>query len=498
VIANTTLISILTDIEANIDVNHLTYHGYCVWPLIRFQLAIWLMNASRPSPSPSSVSQSTSVPKGATRRFLKLGSLLVSSLQNRSVRKTDLAFMIRTSERTYLVDGKWYNPYGDSFCDLFESRYSIRLLEFSDNGRYPKPRTRSAYSLDLDLSIAKYKQKLINRRNPDDIDGINDLAEYLEHINISWTDVKRSISISLRNVFGLKEPFCRIISKLEPKLLFITCCYCEKAMAAILACNDLSIPSVEFQHGAQNDNNPFLTNWTKVPPDGYQMLPDLFWNWGEASSERIKKWTCQSTRHESFVGGNLWISKWLADDFHTDDCNRYQIDKIFPPNHKHLLICLQLWPESLPDFVAEVIKDSPRHWIWHIRHHPRHPVSYEDLHRFLGSKGDINIDLHTASSMPLYLLLKHVDLHLTGYSTVAFEAAQFNVPTIFYHPNAKDGFKDLLEDDFFLYADSDQQLSFLIDNKLRRNKIGGDAKAYIVVNRAKQMNCLESMIKWSR
>ena len=56
--------------------------------------------------------------------------------------------------------------------------------------------------------------------------------------------------------------------------------------------------------------------------------------------------------------------------------------------------------------------------------------------------------------MPLYLLLKHVDLHLTGYSTVAFEAALFQVPTIFFHKNAKDGFQGLFDKKLFFYAEN--------------------------------------------
>ncbi len=491
------LISILTDIEANVDVNHLTYKGCCVWPLIRFQLAIWLMNNSRPVPLPDPVLSKSQWLRKVLKKCRNFSSISIRNVLNRSIQNPDLAFLIRTSERSHQVAGSWYNPYGDSFCDLFEDKYAIQLLEFSDDGLFPKPQPRPSYFLDLHFSISYLKSKLIRRIETPEIKGFSEFIEYLSQVDISWPDAKMTIEDSLQRVFALKESFFRIIRRLNPKLFFITCCYCEKSIAAILACNDFGIPSVEFQHGAQNDHNPFLTNWTKVPVNGYEMLPDLFWNWGEASSDRIRKWTRQSTRHESFIGGNLWISKWLKDGFHTDDCTQYKTEQVFASNYKHLLISLQLWPDSLPDFLVDAIRDSPLDWFWHIRQHPRHLVSYEEIKLRIRKEGNINFDFHIASSMPLYLLLKHIDLHLTGYSTVAFEAAQFKVPTIFYHPNARDGYNRLFDGDFFCYAQGKEQLYTLIKKMLSRNNIDGRKNNYIQIDKKGHNECLEKMFQFS-
>lgn len=497
-INNKELISILTSIEADLDVNSIKYDGYVIWPLVRIQLAMRLMHASRPqimsgNPSPQKMSL-----KQVDRKIRKVATILGRNLKNGPLRKKDLAFMIRTSERSNLVGGTWYSRHGDCFSDMFEDKYSIQLLEFSDNGLFPTPQPRSSFLLDIEFSTNEIKRKLTRYNKISKISGFSAFLEHLEINKILWSDAEKQVSESLQTIFALKKTFTRIIRKLDPELFFITCCYCEKSMAAILACSDLNIPVVEFQHGAQNDNNPFLTHWTKVPSDGYEMLPDLFWNWGEASAERIQKWAGKTTRHKAFVGGNLWISKWIRDGFQTDDCNEYDIVRLFQPNKKHLLISLQLWPDSLPAFLLDILRDSPCEWFWHFRQHPRHPISEKELKQILGNFSKVNYELHTASAMPLYLLLKHIDLHLTGYSTVAFEAAQFSVPTIFYHTNARDGFKRIIDDNLFCYADDRDRLLFQIKKKLIRDINVSENNNYIEIDCDKQINCLKAMIDFSR
>lgn len=492
---NKELITILSDIESAVDVNSLTYEGYCVWPYIRAQISIRLMHGSRPQALPDNSSAKENGLNKIARKYRNLQSIMARNVENGPLIKRDLAFMVRTSERNALVKGAWLNPSGDTFCDLFEENYSIQLLEFSDNGIFPTtPQPRPSYYLDLRLSISQIKRKLKGLFTTEKISGFSGLMGYLEKIDISWPDAEKTISARLQLVFTWKEVFAEIISRMDPKLFFITCCYCEKSMAAILACSDLKIPVVEFQHGAQNDNNPFLTNWSKVPPHGYEMLPDFFWNWGEASRERIQKWAGKTTKHKAFVGGNLWLAKWLKDGFQTDDCDEYDIEQLFPANHKHLLISLQLWPDSFPEFLSNVLRNSPGDWFWHIRQHPRHKISEKELKRLLGNGNNISYEFHSASDMPLYLLLKNIDLHLTGYSTVAFEAAQFWVPTIFYHPNARDGFTELFDDNFFYYAEDSEQLLSLIDKILNRGKNKFNKNSYIEISNKKQIECLKTMI----
>lgn len=496
---NKEIISILTDIESSVDVNRLTYRGYCVWPYIRNQIGIYLGNKDRQHLSHITFNKNKyGVLTLVFHIILNYIRNIRSDKRHQQTTKSDIVFLARSSERINLVRGKWYAAHCDSFCDLFEKKYSIRILEFSDNGIFPIPQSRPSFPLDLQFVISRIKWKLKRFFTSENISGFPDLMEHLDEIDAPWPNAEKTIIEGLQRIFVWKRVFAGIVNKIDPKLFFVTCYYCDKAMAAMLACNDLKIPVVEFQHGAIYENTPFLTNWTKVPVQGYAMLPDLFWNWGEASAEMIEKWAGKTIKHKAFVGGNLWMSKWIRDGIQTDDCDKYDIEQVFPANRKHLLLSLLLFPDSFPDFLLDVLRDSPDDWFWHIRQHPSHKFSDEVLNGLLDNRYHINYDFHTASDMPLYLLLKNIDLHITGYSTVAFEAAQFSVPTIFYHPNAREGFKKSLDNNLFCYVEDREQLLSQINKMLSREKNGFNKSSYIETNYDKQIECLESMMDFSR
>ena len=79
-------------------------------------------------------------------------------------------------------------------------------------------------------------------------------------------------------------------------------------MALSLACSRLKINLVDYQHGSQNDFHPMYSNWNSVPKEGYEIIPDYFWMWGNIFAKKIKIWSSIINKHNTFVGGNLWFS----------------------------------------------------------------------------------------------------------------------------------------------------------------------------------------------
>lgn len=491
------IITILTDIESNFDVNSLTLRGLCVWPYIRFQIAYHLTHKDRnnysPRPQPSIIN-----PKQIINFIIKYASLIKYLIPSKPLNKSDILFLSRTSERTYLVNGGWYNKYCDSFFDLFEKTQSIQILEFSDDGRSPTPEFRPSYHLEMQLLINRIHYEFVRHFKQSKINNYDSLEKYLRELNVSLPCSPKELTYKLGLILSQKKIFCNILQKCKPKLFFLVCYYYEVAMAAVLACHELGVPAVEFQHGAQNDNNPFLTHWTKAPHQGYELLPDFFWNWGETSAIRINKWAGQTDKHKTFIGGNLWTSKWLNNDFETDDCTKYDVRDIFPKGYKHIFISMQLWPDHFPDYLLKIIGHSPPNWYWHIRQHPRHKMPSKDLNKKFLSLPNVQIEEHLSREMPLYLILKHVDLHLTGFSTVAFEAAQFKVPTIFFHKNAIEGFKGLFDNKLFFYAENYDNMLNSINIIFNRNPIIKYESLYINTDLQTHLSCLEEMLKISQ
>jgi hypothetical protein len=492
---NKEIISILTNIESNIDVNSLTYKGYCVWPYIRNQIATYLAHKDRQRSTQIICNKNKCINIASTiQKIVSYFGSLIKNWRHQRVTTSEVIFLARTSERCNLVEGKWYNPHCDSFSDLFEKKYSIQLLEFSNDGKFPDPQHRPSYHLDFHLFINRIKFMLLKRFLFVRIQNFRTLENFLKEVGIFPAFSEKSLRSQIELMLFQKKLFSKIIRTCRPKLFFIVCYYYDIAMSAILACHDQRIPVVEFQHGAQNDNNPYLTHWSKVPKQGYEMLPDFFWNWGKASANRINKWAKSTDKHKTFIGGNLWISKWVNENFQTDECSKYNTRDIFPKGYKHILISLQLWPDSFPEYLFEIINNSPQEWFWHIRQHPRHRVSQEDLEKCFLSLPNIHIEEQYSRDMPLYLLLKHIDLHLTGFSTVAFEAAFFKIPTIFFHVNAKEDFYGLFDNSLFFFAENNEEMLYLLKKILSKKPRSNYKSSYINADPRVHFLCMEEMI----
>ena len=148
------IISVLSNIESNVDVNSLTYKGCCVWPYLRNQIATYLTHADHGYFSQLTIDNRIHIKLISTiKQLARYTRELIKNWNCQRLEESDVIFLARTSERNNLVKGKWYNHHCDSFSDLFEEIFTIQLLEFNDSGVLPGPPVRSSYYLDFHLLI---------------------------------------------------------------------------------------------------------------------------------------------------------------------------------------------------------------------------------------------------------------------------------------------------------------------------------------------------------
>ena len=251
-----------------------------------------------------------------------------------------------------------------------------------------------------------------------------------------------------------------------------------------LACHKLGIRVIEYQHGAQNDYHPMYTHWDNLPRKGYELIPDVFWMWGEASKKRIVKWAEKTTRHRVIVGGNLWVT-CVRDG----KSSLKSITESFKEDKTNILISLQ-GDQFFPTFLLESIENSPKEIMWHFREHPRIPISIKLKNKILKLP---NCEITFSSQAPLYELFKYINIHITGYSTVAFEAQSFNIPTVFTHLNAFNGYEDLINQNGLFYADNLESFNALII-KLSSGELKIEYN-YIVSNLMTHSNALSLLME---
>lgn len=443
-------------LELEINPEKITYSGFNAWPY--FRLKIWHKFVSK-----------VEVHKKAGFTFKNIVSVVKSVwlYYKNPVRResSDILYFTRSSECQDVVEGKLFNRYSDSFREFYGDKYKIKVFETTDKVIRSSLVRYNVNVTFLDFLIfltrVKFKLKTLLRRKCK---------------TFSFFD------LSVRRIFGfdlvvgeelewismLSSLFEAVLRKYNPQLVFFVCYYRSEAMALSLACRRLNIKAVEVQHGAQNDLHGMYTNWNDLPEGGYDLMPDVFWMWGSIPGGRVLEWAQKTERHKVFVGGNLWLA-YMKGKLATGLNFRGGESSTSKTNKAKILVSLQ-GDDLIPDFFLGWLEKHASSYSWYFRDHPRLPLSTK-MKSKLSSYAEK--DITEVSVSCLYSMLVDMDLHMTGFSTVAFEALAFNVSTVFFHHNAKLGFNNQLGKGLY-YADSIKCLTLKVEEALVRQEVCSD------------------------
>jgi len=493
---NKEIVERITWIEAHSKVLDIKYGGILFWPYLRQLISLQLFKKT-----------ANNIVRRKSIKFSSLVSLFralrsiyfsdrVHNLEN--IFKSDALILIHTSSRQEKLNDKFYCRTSDAIIDFFEDKLSLSTWEYSLQNNYPQPRYRSTEYIDVPLFIymalgacVGLIRQVINPKLTKPIHMLNKAMQ----VNNMATKLPIVATIcKIYSILYLAKYFEKRLARIEPRIVFIPEFYNAISMALSLACYRRNIVSVEYQHGAQNDYHRMYTHWGVVPEKGYELIPKYFWSWGSASAERIRRWASKSSYHKVIIGGNLWMLKTKT-GFENNDLVNHEHQLYYPAGKKHILITLQKWPDHFNFELVSIIKHSPPNWCWHIRQHPLHKFPAEEMKKYFEDTQLKNVEIEYSTKASLYSLLKSVVIHLTGFSTVAFEAQSFNVPTIFFHGNALHGFSGLIDNREFYYADNEHEimdcLHKLLSGKMRIPSSSGE---YIIISEKVASDALTTII----
>lgn len=473
---------ILNEIEQKYPVTDWIIDGIHVWPIIRIFLGTQLHCVNeelyKAKTKPIFVIKIVS-------RFLNLIAshcqyikAFFSDLQNNSKPQSpvDVVFLTNTIDRE-ISGNKYYNKLVDPICDHLRMNYKKWfVLERSSNNKYRIPRYNPSFFIQLQLDYQLIKSKITSQSFVLNIklEKYDDFTVFIKEkgYNIRLPDLltlKKEI-MSLRKT---ADYFKRLLEILQPKIGFVTDYYNYTGMAFVLACKELKITSVDIQHGVQGEYHIAYGRWNNVPKDGYELLPTIFWCRGEFEANAIKDWNqAVSKYHRPIISGNLYLNQWV--DGNNELVNYYDqqilvFKKDKPP--VHILYTLQNY--NIPEWVWQAIKDSPSNWFWWLRLHPTQIEQRKEILELIEGYQLRRVELNLASDLPLYVILRHIDLHVTGWSTTVIEAESFGIPSIMIHQNGEEYFKQQLESGIARQAYSKEQLyeaiNALLDYKKNYN-----------------------------
>lgn len=457
----------LNSVEDSLPVNQWKWDGIDVWPL--FRVLVYFQNIQREE-SPQADSKFYSCYKKAKSACSSLVSYYKASFVDRKKcdyceGKRDIVFITDALSRVK-ANRFWYLRVYDPIAKAFKAgNLSLLCLEFTRGGEYRLPRYSPSRLIDKDLLMIRWTSSIFKTVCLDD-----SFPYFLEQINLLTKKngeglkfpSKERLYLLLRYIRNLAEFYKKIFLKITPSVGMVTCYYGLIGMAFILACNEFGIPSIDIQHGVQGDLHVGYGRWNAVSDDGYNLLPDFFWCWSDDEAHNIYSWSGDnSKRHKPIVGGNLFLEQVQRGEifFEEEENLKKEINKSF--FKKHILVTLQPinYIETL-NKLSNCIRNSPKEWMWWIRLHPGMLFKKGDVMRFLEKKVNSfkNINIAKATDLPLYLLLKYMDVHITSSSSSVIEAEEFGVQSIIIDQLGASYYKKQIERQKAIYRRDDKSI----------------------------------------
>jgi hypothetical protein len=274
-------------------------------------------------------------------------------------------------------------------------------------------------------------------------------------------------SIGLENLIKMVVDIkyrTRIYEEILPvhcKAAFITVYATRNNLAFTYACRKRGILTVDVAHGANYHNE--ASAWVKIPQDGYQCLPNIFWCWTASEANEINKAPNAGTilSHKAIAGGNLFLELSIKDQFEAVTKARKETLQLLSKLGyvKHILISMQPGNDE-KIFYKSLLENSPAEWCWWLRLHPRMLNRKSEIIEAFKNK---NVIIDQATDRPLYSLLPNMDLHVTSFSSVTIEAARFNVPTILWEKQGGNDYAEYIEKGIARYVPNPDHLLLEIE-----------------------------------
>jgi hypothetical protein len=429
------IMALLAEAETDYPVNDWTVRGTRVWPLIRGLLYYEL------SHSPGAATAAPSIWRRLRDHAGRVWNSMVAPYLDRPANlprtaAADAFFLTYSNARQARLAGKHFDIRCGPVQELFRQRHrSTHIWEYSFTENYRAPRYSPSYLVQREFYQLHFRQALgfgppevRLPRYPDFIRAIS--ARGAPSALVEEDRVVRRCGYLL----ALADRFDTALQAIRPAAAFAANAG-PYDFALHLACRRRGIPSVELQHGTQGPLHGQYASWNRVPEEGYDLLPHVFWCWDEESARTINEWSARCRpRHQAVVTGVPWF----------DYCASVPPEQVDPElaarlrrpgGRKRGLITLQP-PEKvstdgklIPDFVLEALERIGPAWSWWIRLHPTMPADLGPLRSLLQGRA-VEADLEAANDIPLYFLLRGTDLHLTHSSATVMDARLLGVSSV--------------------------------------------------------------------
>ena len=460
----------IVNLESTIPINEIKYKKIHLWPIIRSYIYGSLLTDER--------SKRVSVPAKKKGNWLNLlkSKIFHHKIAIKEVKKkhfegkTDFLFWSRTIDHSDKVDGLPYSRHTDPYFELFNEEYRCRKLEI---GSEIKRKVKTTFFPSWITMVPDHNEICLDHISKRTLNIINN--EFSEYS--SKAIPSSFISSKVLKILKLSRIFKEVLKKISPNAVFIVCYHDENTFAVILACYELNIPTIEVQHGQQGIYNSLYCRWTNMPKDGYSLLPNYCWMWGEKSKENVlADRNDNQTNPIPIVGGNRWLFKKISLKYSSIGYSFIQTLR----ECQVITIATQPFADInlvIPDFVYDVIDKLPLDIKWLVKLHPNQLNQIDDIARLIKQKtNNRNILVREILDFALYDILEVTNFLITQWSSVIYECQSFNNIPVVVSETGKELFSKKIEDGYFLYAKDESSLTEILE---KEHNLPKDPEPYI-------------------
>lgn len=416
-----------------------------LWPLIRIRLFIdmWAQahGARAAAPVGGALGKLRAVAsrtQQAVNDYARQFAVRVRDMSsNDDYRRSARVLFVSNGVSFSQIDGRWV----ERICDPLIAevgRSGLTHLLWTLGNQCLTPRlTPSAYIQPLlDLANASGMLRAWRGHVELSLPGYERFVARLRGHGVSSAELTRArLASDAARLHVLRARYERVLQRVRPRLVAIAGYYGLEMMALVAACRRQGVRTVDLQHGMQGDLHVAYGRWSKVPESGFELLPDFFWCWSDAEARAIDAWRHGRTlKHRALIGGNPWLELWRRNDdpmvIRYDAIVRETKRKL--PGERHVLVTLQFGYEDR-DFLDPLLWQAqrlPSNIVWWLRLHPSQLKQVQALVARVRQLGLTNVNVTDATQLPLYALLRHMDLHVTHSSSTVIEAEMFGVRSV--------------------------------------------------------------------
>ncbi len=396
------------------DVTAYLADGWHVWPLVRILLGFNAFPLKAPSVL-ERIWAGLFRPVAGYFRALLRQSIRTGNTTDKKSSPASVVFLTQSGRRVWWREC-FYEIYTDPLVEILRSMDEPVIVW--EAGEKKVPQCSPSHHISTEVVDELYRSFSHARRLPEPgwFSHLQPLFLQIVGRPLKWSEICDHIVL----VTEMANIFERKLRNIRPKVIIEICWYSNRAMALTMAARRLDIKTVDLQHGVQGKGHFAYSGWQKFPAQGYEVMPDLFWCWGQASVGDLMAYNPGLQDSDRFlIGGNPWLNKWRPSVFE---------HRVSDPQRKTVLVTLQ---HEVSGILLDGIRKSPKSWKWMIRFHPaRSPKDRESDCALFASTGHEGVEIDRKKNSLLYKFLQECDVHITEASTCALEALPFGVSTV--------------------------------------------------------------------